>query len=33
VVSLYVNSFNTAALRAYAAVGFRQYGQFATVLF
>ncbi len=33
VVSLYVNSFNTAALRAYAAVGFRQCGQFATILF
>lgn len=33
VVSLYVNSFNTAALQAYAAVGFRPYGQFATVLF
>jgi predicted GNAT family acetyltransferase len=33
VVSLYVNSFNTAALRTYASVGFRPYGQFATVLF
>lgn len=32
-VSLYVNSFNTAALRCYAAVGFRAYGRFATVLF
>jgi len=33
VVSLYVNSFNTAALRCYAEVGFRAHGQFATVLF
>lgn len=33
VVSLYVNSFNTAALRTYRAVGFRQVGAFATVLF
>lgn len=33
VVSLYVNSYNTAAIRAYDAVGFRQVGQFATVLF
>lgn len=33
VVSLYVNSFNTAALRTYASVGFRPYGHFATVLF
>ena len=33
VVSLYVNSFNAAALRTYAAVGFRPTGQFATVLF
>ena len=33
VVSLYVNSFNTAALSAYRSVGFRPYGQFATVLF
>ena len=33
VVSLYVNAFNTAALRTYAAVGFRRCGQFATVLF
>lgn len=33
VVSLYVNSFNSAALRAYEAVGFRKYGLFATVLF
>ena len=33
VVSLYVNSFNTVALRSYASVGFRPYGYFATVLF
>lgn len=33
VVSLYVNSFNIAALRCYAEVGFRAHGQFATVLF
>lgn len=32
-VSLYVNSYNTAALRAYLRVGFRQVGTFATVLF
>lgn len=33
VVSLYVNSYNTAAVRAYEAVGFRRVGTFATVLF
>ncbi|HQR80983.1 MAG TPA: GNAT family N-acetyltransferase [Actinomycetota bacterium] len=33
VVSLYVNDFNHAALAAYAKVGFRQVGEFATVLF
>lgn len=32
-VSLYVNDFNTAARKAYAAAGFRQQGTFATVLF
>lgn len=32
-VSLYVNSYNSAAIRAYDAVGFRQVGTFATVLF
>lgn len=32
-VSLYVNSYNTAAIRAYDAIGFRQVGTFATVLF
>lgn len=32
-VSLYVNSYNTAAIRAYDDVGFRQVGTFATVLF
>ena len=32
-VSLYVNAFNTPAMRSYAAVGFRPYGHFATVLF
>lgn len=31
-VSLYVNSFNTAALRTYRTVGFEQAGTFATVL-
>ncbi len=31
-VSLYVNSFNTAALRTYRTVGFEQVGTFATVL-
>ena len=31
-VSLYVNSFNTPAMRSYASVGFRPYGHFATVL-
>jgi predicted GNAT family acetyltransferase len=32
-VSLYVNAFNTPAMRSYASVGFRPYGHFATVLF
>lgn len=32
-VTLYVNSYNTPALATYAAVGFRQVGTFATVLF
>ncbi len=32
-VSLYVNDYNTAARKSYAAVGFRQVGTFATVLF
>jgi predicted GNAT family acetyltransferase len=32
-VSLYVNDFNSAARRCYASVGFRQAGEFATVLF
>ncbi|MFA7324706.1 MAG: GNAT family N-acetyltransferase, partial [Candidatus Nanopelagicales bacterium] len=32
-VSLYVNSFNTPARKAYLAVGFEQVGTFATVLF
>ncbi|UFU05190.1 GNAT family N-acetyltransferase [Ruania halotolerans] len=33
VVSLYVNSYNTAALAAYRTVGFKQVGSYATVLF
>ena len=33
VVSLYVNSFNRAARRAYEVVGFREVGTFASVLF
>ena len=33
VVSLYVNDYNTAARKAYLAVGFREVGAFATVLF
>jgi predicted GNAT family acetyltransferase len=33
VVSLYVNSYNERAVRAYHAVGFRPVGTFATVLF
>jgi len=32
-VSLYVNEFNRAAVAAYHAVGFRQIGTFATVMF
>ncbi|MDR0433061.1 MAG: GNAT family N-acetyltransferase [Bifidobacteriaceae bacterium] len=32
-ISLYVNSHNTAALAAYQAVGFRQIGTWATVMF
>jgi len=33
VVSLYVNAYNTRAVAAYQAVGFRQVGTYATVLF
>jgi len=33
VVSLYVNDYNTRAIAAYRAVGFRQVGSYATVLF
>jgi predicted GNAT family acetyltransferase len=33
IVSLYVNDYNTAARKAYRAVGFREHGSFATVLF
>jgi hypothetical protein len=33
VVSLYVNSYNAPALACYRAVGFRQVGTYATVLF
>ncbi|TXR55821.1 GNAT family N-acetyltransferase [Quadrisphaera setariae] len=33
VVSLYVNDYNTRAMRAYEAVGFERVGTFATVLF
>jgi predicted GNAT family acetyltransferase len=33
VVSLYVNSYNHAAMKLYRTVGFRDYGHFATVLF
>lgn len=32
-VSLYVNSYNVPARRAYAAAGFREHGQLATILF
>ncbi|WP_353848673.1 GNAT family N-acetyltransferase [Cellulomonas sp.] len=33
VVSLYVNDYNARAIAAYRAVGFRQVGSYATVLF
>lgn len=33
VASLYVNSYNTPALAAYRKIGFRQVGEYATVLF
>jgi predicted GNAT family acetyltransferase len=33
VVSLYVNDFNTPARAAYARVGFREVGRYASVLF
>jgi predicted GNAT family acetyltransferase len=33
VVSLYVNDFNSAARAAYARVGFREVGRYASVLF
>ena len=32
-VSLYVNDYNTAAVRTYERVGFRRVGEFATVLY
>jgi predicted GNAT family acetyltransferase len=32
-VSLYVNDYNTAARKAYRRTGFREVGEFATVLF
>ena len=32
-VSLYVNDFNTVAGRSYARAGFREVGEFATMLF
>ena len=32
-VSLYANAYNVRALAAYRAVGFRQVGTYATVLF
>ena len=32
-VGLYVNSYNTAALRAYERVGFKHFGSYTTVLF
>ena len=32
-VSLYVNNYNARALASYRAVGFRQVGTYATVLF
>ena len=32
IASLYVNSYNTVARAAYARVGFREVGTFATVL-
>ncbi|MGO3140275.1 MAG: GNAT family N-acetyltransferase, partial [Galactobacter sp.] len=33
ITSLYVNDYNERALRTYRSVGFRQVGEFATVLF
>jgi hypothetical protein len=33
VVSLYVNDYNTLARKCYLSVGFREHGEFATVLF
>ena len=33
VVSLYVNDFNTAAIKTYQRIGFEQVGTFATILF
>lgn len=33
IVSLYVNSYNHAAVKLYRSVGFEDYGHFATVLF
>jgi predicted GNAT family acetyltransferase len=33
VVSLYVNDYNHAAVASYHRVGFRQVGEFATVLY
>ncbi len=33
IASLYVNSYNTPALAAYRKIGFRQVGEYATVLF
>lgn len=33
VVSLYVNDFNTAAIRTYERVGFEQIGEFSSILF
>ena len=33
VVSLYVNGYNTRAIRAYERVGFQAVGTYATILF